>query len=126
MLGLDLSAGMIAAARSRTQRVEYGQVNGRDLGGLPDAGFDLFLTVDCWPFLVTAGADAVERMAGEIARVLAPGGDWLLFNYSYRGDPAQDEADVRALAARHGFAVERAGERPFRIWDGTGFHLRRA
>ena len=38
MLGLDLSAGMIAAARSRTQRVEYGQVNGRDLVGLPGPG----------------------------------------------------------------------------------------
>ena len=39
---------------------------------------------------------------------------------------AADIADARRLAAAHGFDVVRAGETPFTIWDGVGFHLRRA
>ena len=57
-----------------------------------------------------------------LRRALRPGGDLLVFNWSYRGDPARDEAEARATP---GFDVLRAGERPFRIWDGVGFHLRR-
>lgn len=128
VLGLDVSAGMVAPARARAgaAKVHFEQANGRDLAGIPDAGADLVLVIDIWPFVVLAGAETVDHLVGEFARVLAPGGDLLFFNYSYRGDVGQDEADVRALAVRHGFTVQRAGERPFRIWDGVGFHLRRA
>lgn len=127
MLGIDLSAGMVAAARARSdgKRVRFEQGNGRDLSGIADRSADLVIAGDIWPFLVTAGPATVDHMVAEVARVLAPGGDFLVFNYSYRGAPDQDIADVLALAARHGFTVERAGERPFRIWDGVGFHLRR-
>ena len=127
VLGIDVSVGMITAARARagTRRVRFEQGNGRDLSGVPDSSAELLIAVDIWPFLVTAGPQTVNRMVAEIAGVLAPGGDFLLFNYSYRDDPAQDVADVRALAASHGFDVVRAGETPFRIWDGVGFHLRR-
>ena len=126
-LGIDVSAGMVAAARARAgaRRVRFEQGNGRDLSGVPDSSADLLIAGDIWPFLVTAGPEAVSRMVAEIARVLVPGGDFLIFNYSYRGDPARDVADVRALGRAHGFDVVRAGETPFRIWDGVGFHLRR-
>lgn len=125
-LGIDVSAGMVAAARARAgaRRVRFAQGNGRDLAGVSDSSADLLIAADIWPFLVTAGSAAVEGMVAEVARVLAPGGDFLLFNYSYRGNPDQDVADVQALALAHGFDVVRAGETPFRIWDGVGFHLR--
>ena len=80
---------------------------------------------DCFPFLVQAGGDLLDRQVAEFARVLRPGGDLLVFNWSYRGDDAADIADAHALAARHGFGVLHAGARPFAIWDGRGFQLRR-
>ena len=127
VLGIDVSAGMVRAAQARAgdAQVRFAQGTGRDLAGVADGDIDLLLAVDIWPFLVSAGDEAVERMVAEVARVVAPRGDFLLFNWSYRGDPARDDADARALADRHGFAPVRIGERPFTIWDGTGFHLRR-
>ncbi len=127
VIGLDVSAGMVGAAQARAgdTTVRFAQANGRDLAGVVNAGIDLLLAVDSWPFLVSAGDDAVERMVAEAARVLAPGGAFIVFNWSYRGDPARAAVDARALADRHGFEALRIGERPFTVWDGTGFHLRR-
>lgn len=126
MLGIDVSAGMVAAAQERAGRrtdVRFVQGNGRDLAGVADGSVDLLLAVDCWPFLVRA--DAVDGMVAEAARVLAPAGDFLVFNWSYRGDPARDEADARAVGTAQGLDAVRIGARPFAIWDGTGFHFRR-
>lgn len=130
--GIDVSAGMVAAARSRSKgagaggaRTTFVQGDGLGLPMIADDACDLLLAVDSWPFVVRGGPDATDTLVAEIARVLAPGGDFLVFNWSYRGDPALDDADVRALAAAHGFDVVRVGERPFAIWDGVGFHLRR-
>ena len=124
--GVDVSGGMVAAARQRAgARVRFEQVNGRDLAGFADASFDRVLAVDSFPFLVPAGPEAVSGMVGEVARVLAQDGDFLVFNWSYRGNLALDRSDVEALAAAHGLTLVRSGDRPFAIWDGTGFHLRR-
>lgn len=128
VIGVDVSAGMVAEATRRANgraNVRFVQGNGRDLRMLPDASAELLLAVDSWPFLVPAGPEAVAGVTAEVARVLAPGGDWLLFNWSYRGDPAQDVAEAREAAAAHGLELLRAGERPFAIWDGIGFHFRR-
>jgi predicted TPR repeat methyltransferase len=126
--GVDVSAGMVAEAARRAghrARVRFVQASGRDLAMLESASADLLLAVDSWPFLIPAGPEATAGMAAEVARVLAPGGDWLLFNWSYRGDPALDEAEAQAAAAANGLELLRAGERPFAIWDGIGFHFRR-
>ncbi len=128
VLALDVSAGMVAEARGRTAdlaNVRVEQVGGRDLAGVADASVDLVLAADILPFVVAAGEDVVDRYLAEVARVIRPGGDLLVFNWSYRGDPARDIADAHALADRHGFAVRRAGEQPFVIWDGVGFQLTR-
>jgi len=127
VVGVDLSAGMVAEARRRAGAragLRFA-VGGGDALPLADASADLVLVADALPFLVRAGAGVVQAAAAEWRRVLRPGGDLVVFNWSYRGDPAADVADAAALAARHGFALLRAGERPFAIWDGTGFHLRR-
>ncbi|WP_420383944.1 class I SAM-dependent methyltransferase [Novosphingobium sp.] len=125
--GIDVSAGMVAAAQARSGGAcaTFVQGDGLRLPMIGDGAGDLVLAIDCWPFVVRAGADATDTLVAEIARVLAPGGDFLIFNWSYRGDPALDERDARALAQAHGFDVVRVGERPFELWDGVGFHLRR-
>lgn len=125
VLGLDLSAGMVAEARrrSRHDNVRFAVGTGRDLDGIAAASLDLVLAADVFPYLVEAGL--AEDHVAEMARVLRPGGVGVILNYSYRGDPARDGRDLAAAAARHGFSLERAGERPFRLWDAAAFLLRR-
>lgn len=126
VLGLDVSSGMIGRARAAMDglaSVRFEVASGRDLAGVADGGVDLVVAADCFPYLVRA--ELLAPMMAEIARVLAPGGDLLVFNWSYRGDPARDAADARDLAAPNGFQVLRAGEHPFTMWDAGGFHLRR-
>ncbi len=125
VLGLDLSAGMIdeARRRSRHANVRFAVGTGRDLAGVADASVDLVLAADVFPYLVEAGL--AEAHVAEMARVLRPGGAAALLNYSYRGDPERDRADLAVAAAGRGLVLERAGERPFRLWDATAFLLRR-
>ena len=121
VLGLDLSAGMVEEARRRSRHgnVRYAIGTGRDLAGVADGSVDLVLAADVFPYLVEAGL--AGHHVAEMARVLRPTGAAVILNYAYRGD----EADLAADAARHGFALERAGERPFRLWDAAVFLLRR-
>ena len=109
--------------RSRAANVRFEVSDVKGLPWLDDGAVDLVVAADCFPFIVRA--DIVEPAMAEFARVLAPGGDLLVFNWSYRGDDAADIAEAHDFAGRHGFDVRRAGERPFTIWDGRGFHLRR-
>ncbi len=127
VLGLDVSAGMVAEARRRAAlpNVRFEQTAGRDLDALPEAAFDLVLAVDSFPYMVQAGPDVVGRHVAGAARVLRPGGALVVLNFSYRGERAADRADAVALAAAHGFALEQDGARPFGVWDGTAFVLRR-
>ncbi|HEX8383119.1 MAG TPA: class I SAM-dependent methyltransferase [Sphingomonas sp.] len=122
VVGVDISGGMVGQARARAAGLANVTFEVSDGGALPfvDAAFDLVLAVDSFPYLVRAGV--IEARLAEMARVLKPGGDLLVFNWSYRGD---DAADAREAAGAAGFAVVRSGERPFAIWDATGYHLRR-
>jgi SAM-dependent methyltransferase len=125
--GLDVSPGMIAQARGRCAglaNVALGVSSGRDLSGLPDRAFDLVLAADVFPYLVQAGIAGDH--VGEAARVLRPGGHLVILNFSYRGDPARDRAEVAALAARHGFDLRRAATGDFALWDAATFLLRKA
>ena len=122
VVGVDVSSAMVAEARRRAgdlPNVAFEATDGRALP-FADASFDLVLAVDSFPYLVRAGV--LDAQLAEIARVLRPGGDLLVFNWSYRGDEAADAAEA---AGAPGFACLRTGERPFAIWDATGFHLRR-
>ena len=110
-----------AQRRNRRSNVRFVAGSGRDLGGVEAAAFDLVLAADVFPYLV--GAGLADRHVADMARVLRPGGAAVILNYSYRSDPSLDGRDVAASAALHGFAVERAGERPFRLWDAAVFEL---
>lgn len=127
--GIDVSSGMIAAARRRC--VELPNVNlletsGEDLSLFDDAMFDLVYAVDTFPFLVVAGESVVEAHFRDVARVLRPGGDFVVLNYSYRQDLSRDSAEVAERGRAHGFEIVRNGETPFVLWDGVAFHLRLA
>lgn len=125
VVGIDVSPGMVAEAEGRARGVaRFAVANGRDLSSFADASLDLIVAADSFPYLVRAGI--VDAQMAEIARVLAPGGDLLVFNWSYRGDPTADGDDVQRLAGANGMDVLRAGDRPFAIWDAAGFHLRKA
>lgn len=120
--GVDVSAGMVKEARRRTSghaNLFFAATDGRALP-FADASFDLAVAADSFPYLVRAGV--LEAQLAELARVLRPGGDLLVFNWSYRGD---EGADSREGAGAVGFTCLRSGERPFAIWDASGFQLRR-
>jgi ubiquinone/menaquinone biosynthesis C-methylase UbiE len=129
VIGIDVSAGMVEAARTRCAglpNVRLLQCSGRDLASFADASFDLVFSVDAFPYLVQSGMSLAERHVAEAARVLRPGGDLLILNFSYRGDLAAVRADVARLAAASGVVVARDGARPFALWDGAAFHLRKS
>lgn len=126
VIGLDISARMVAEAQRRCAglaNVDIRRTSGRDLAGIADGSIDTILAADSFPYLVLAGPALVRRHVEEAARVLKPGGDLLILNYSYRSDEAADCRELTELAAATGFRLRRAGARPFALWDGLAFHL---
>jgi ubiquinone/menaquinone biosynthesis C-methylase UbiE len=126
VVGIDVSGEMLAAARRRAPKGIFVRTAGRNLACLADAMFDLVLAVDSFPYLLQAGMEVATRHVAEAARVLKPGGALLIFNFSYRGDLAADARDVQAMAEGAGLAPVRIGERPFKLWDGAAYELRRS
>ncbi|RWK57611.1 class I SAM-dependent methyltransferase [Mesorhizobium sp.] len=124
IVGIDISLEMISVARRRCaglRNVDLRPTSGLDLADFNNASFDCVLAVDSFPYLVLAGL--AERYFEEISRVLKPSGRAALLNYSYRGSPALDRADVHRLAEAHGMQVMVDGEKPFLLWDGNAFLL---
>ncbi len=77
VLGVDVSAGMIAEARARHGDVRNWRFAGSDGGApaLPPGSLDLVLAVDSLPYLVQAGvADDDDRAAG--GRCSGPAARW--------------------------------------------------
>jgi ubiquinone/menaquinone biosynthesis C-methylase UbiE len=126
--GVDVSPAMIAAARRRCAglaNVHLTVGSGLDLAGFPAARFDLVFAVDSFPYVHQGGHELVEAHFRETARVLKPGGDFAILNFSYRGDLALDCEDVEQLSADWGFQLEVGGVEPFDFWDGVAFLCRR-
>ncbi|HET7456160.1 MAG TPA: methyltransferase domain-containing protein [Gemmatimonadaceae bacterium] len=124
--GVDISAEMVRAARRRCAglaNVHLEKSSGRDLALYEAARFDLVYAVDTFPYLLQSGPELVDRHFAEARRVLVPGGEFAIFNFSYRGDLAADRADVERLAAEHGFTLLTDGVRPFTLWDGAVWRM---
>jgi SAM-dependent methyltransferase len=126
--GIDVSAEMIKVAERRCEtlpNVFLARTSGHDLSLFGDAMFDLVYAVDSFPYIVQAGPALVARHFAEAWRVLKPGGSFVILNFSYGSDAGADGAEVRRLAAAHGFEVVADGVRPSRVWGGAGWRMRK-
>lgn len=126
VIGIDISPGMIARARARCAgfpNVRLLLGDGHDLAGIADGSVDLTVLVDTFPYIVLSEGRLAERCLTEISRVLRPGGDVLILNFSYRGDVAADRADLERLAEPRGMSLAAVTGRPCASWDAPAFHL---
>ncbi|HEX2723144.1 MAG TPA: methyltransferase domain-containing protein [Gemmatimonadaceae bacterium] len=126
--GIDVSERMVDAAIRRygfLSNVHFRKGSGRDLADFANACFDAAIAVDTFPYIYQSGPELVATYFAEARRVLRPGGDLVILNYSYRGDHAADAADVGRFADNSGFDVIVGGVQPFTMWDGLAFHLRK-
>ncbi len=125
VVGSDISLGMLREARRQVPAAALLQGSGRDLGAFRDSCIDTLYAVDAFPYLVMTGEDLASTHFGEAFRVLRPGGQLLILNYSYRGDLARDRADVRRHAAAAGLTILQLGGCGLRHWDGQIFRLQK-
>jgi SAM-dependent methyltransferase len=125
VLGIDIAPAMIAEAHRRCSapNLHFAMNHGRDLSAFADTRFDLVLAVDSFPYLMQTGVELAERHVADAARLLRPGGAFVILNVSYRGDLGSDRADVARWAASYGFDITTNGSLPFAIWDGAAFLL---
>jgi SAM-dependent methyltransferase len=124
--GIDVSEEMVKAARRRCAaflNINVVKGDGRGLGDLENETFDVALAVDSFPYLRQSGYPLVEQFFAESARVLKPGGQLIILNYSYSEDDDADAKEVRSLAAANGLQVSLAGTRPLKLWDGVAFRM---
>ena len=129
ILGVDISAGMIETARRRCashENASFRLSRGTRLPRLAASSFDCIFAVDSFPYIVQADPELPGRYVKDAARLLKSGADLLIFNYSYRADRGADARDVERLASLDGFEILRVDERPFHLWDGRVFHLRKS
>jgi SAM-dependent methyltransferase len=127
--GIDISAGMIAAAQRRCAvlpNVRLTTCSGRDLALFESRMFDLVYAVDTFPYLHSSGFELVAGHFQETARVLRPHGHFVVLNFSYRNSLEKDRVEIAQLAQRYGFEVLVNGAQPFQLWDGTAWRLRRS
>jgi CelD/BcsL family acetyltransferase involved in cellulose biosynthesis/SAM-dependent methyltransferase len=126
VVGVDISPGMLAAARRRLLdrgNVLLVQGSGRDLAWLKDDAMDLVLAVDVFPYIVESGSTLIGAMMGEVRRVVRPDGSLIVLNWSYRGDPSGDRRQAVGEAARSGFILQEGGPAGLSFWDASLFHF---
>ncbi len=119
VLGLDVSPGMVAEAQRRhgaDSRLAFAITDGSAPDHLEPESFGLVLAVDSFPYLIQAGLAAAHLDAA--ARLLCRGGALVILNLSYG-------ADAACLLAGCGLTVELCNARPFTLWDGAAYVLRR-
>jgi hypothetical protein len=97
--------------------------SGRDLPLFDAHHFHLVFAGDSVQYLHRAGTAIVECHFADVARVLVPGGDVVIFNYSYRNDLDADRRDIATLARALRCAVIANGARPYRLWDGAALRM---
>lgn len=127
VLGLDVSAGMVAEARRRCAdlpNLQFEVTPGQNLAFLHPESFDLILAIDSFPYLVQAGPDIVAAHLADTTRILRAGGALVILNLSYEGDD-WDEAHAADWAAAHGLDLAHTDRQPFRLWDGSAYVLLR-
>ncbi|HJP58950.1 MAG TPA: methyltransferase domain-containing protein [Gemmatimonadaceae bacterium] len=128
VVGIDVSAEMVKAARRRSEGYENVSVikgDGYGLAAVKGDEFDLIIAVDSFPYLRQSGYPLVQKFVADSARALKSRGQLVILNYSYSEDDESDAREVRALCAENGLEAVEIGGRPFQLWDGVSFRLRR-
>lgn len=127
--GTDISPRMIETAGGHCAglpNVSLSVTSGRDLAEFEAASFDLVLGVDSFPYIHHTSRALAALHVREAARVLRPGGDLIILNYSYRDDINADRREVGRLCASCGFELLANGEQAtLRLWDAALFHVRK-
>lgn len=114
--GIDLSPGMVEVARRRCAaqpNIDVELTDGQKLA-FAEGTFELVVAVDSFPYIVDAGL--LTQTLDEAARVLTPGGVLAILNLSY---------EEQALEEHPAFKLELEVARPFTVWNGRAFVLRR-
>lgn len=122
LLGIDVSAGMVAEAGRRLGGIAHATVrqgDGLGLGPVAARSLDLVLAVDSFPYLIQAGTRVARRHLEDAARALRPGGAVAVFNWSYDGGPVAQSGQIHAWASQAGLRPRLVLARPLQIWDGT-------
>ena len=125
---IDVSPAMIAEAVARhanLPNVSFAVTSGLGLSHIARASKDLVIAVDSFPYVVGAGEQVARRHIADIGSILRPGGWCVILNLSYRGDDSQDERDLLDWTESTALSVACAAERPFTLWDGTAYTLKR-
>ena len=126
-VGIDISSGMLTAARERCAKqssIVVARTSGRDLAAFAGACFDLVYAVDSFPYLVSSGFAACHLQ--EATRVLKRDGHLLIMNYSYRGTLEPDRREIATMAGKLGLTVVRDGTGDLAYWDATTFLLQKS
>jgi len=129
IVGIDVSAEMVKAAQRRCagyDNVTVTKGDGYGVGAVAADDFDLVIAVDSFPYLRQSGYALVQRFVAESTRALKLGGQLVILNYSYSDDDEADSRELQALAAENGLEVVEIGSRPFKLWDGVAFRLRKS
>ena len=127
-VGIDVSAEMVKAAQRRCEGYENVSVikgDGHGLGAVADDQFELIVAVDSFPYLRQSGYALVQTFVADSARALKSGGQLVILNYSYSENEETDASEIRDLAAENGLTAVELGGRPFQLWDGVAFRLRK-
>ena len=128
VLGLDVSLGMIAEARRRhgdLPRARFEITTGETLEAIGTDSVDLVLAIDSFPYVVQVGDHVARAHIEGAARALRHAGTLVVLNLSYRGDDALDASDLTRWIEATGLVIAEQATRPFSLWDGVAYRLRK-